>query len=84
MRVIGTLRFRFVLLFLSPLFACMTANAADRELVVFCQDAATRRSLTFPILSIEGDSSEILGDMEGIIRLFSIMAKGKPIIVRTS
>ena len=82
MQVIRTLRFRFVLLFLSPLCSHMMAKAADRQLIVFCQDAATRRSLAFPILSIEGDSSEILGDIEGMISLSSRMAKGKRIKVR--
>ena len=82
MQVIRTLRFRFVLLFLSPLCSHMMAKAADRQLVVLCQDAATRHSLAFPILSIAGDSSEILGDMEGIISLSARMAKGKRIKVR--
>jgi hypothetical protein len=82
MQVIRTLRFRFFLLFLSLFCANFMAKAADQQLVVICQDAATRRSLAFPILSIEGDSSEILGDMEGIIRLAANKAKGKRIKVR--
>lgn len=74
---------KFRLNLLSFLFlGSLITNAQQLRLSGFAVDAATGKPVPFPIISVGGDSTEYLGDMEGNFSIPSTAGSSHEVLVR--